>query len=77
VLHAGNERRVLHSLDAQLIIHAVPAQYSNSIVIEVPPVPRQEQAIKPFFTVDNLDSAEEVAEQCGGKVWGQFGRDQV
>jgi predicted enzyme related to lactoylglutathione lyase len=70
VLHEDNDHRVLQSLDAQLIIHAIPAQYSNSVVIEVPPVPRQEQAIKPFFTVENLDSAEKVAEQCGGKVWG-------
>jgi predicted enzyme related to lactoylglutathione lyase len=70
VLHTDNEHRVLQSNDAQLIIHAIPPQYSNSIVIEVPPVPREKQAIKPFFTVECLDSAESVAEQYGGKVWG-------
>lgn len=70
VLHADEEHRVLQSPDAQLIIHAIPAQYSDAIVIEVPPVPREEQAIKPFFTVEHLDSAEALAEQCGGKVWG-------
>jgi predicted enzyme related to lactoylglutathione lyase len=70
VLHADDEHRVLQSPDAQLIIHAVPPQYSDSIVIEVPPVPREEQAIKPFFTVEHLAAAESVAEQYGGKVWG-------
>lgn len=70
VLHADDEHRVLQSPDVQLIIHAIPAQYSAAIVIEVPPVPREEQAIKPFFTVDNLAAAERIAEQCGGKVCG-------
>jgi predicted enzyme related to lactoylglutathione lyase len=70
VLVADDEHRVLQSPDAQLIIHAIPEKYSRSIVIEVPPIPREEQAIKPFFTVRNLSAAEAVAEQFGGKVWG-------
>jgi hypothetical protein len=41
VLHADNEHRVLQSPDAQLIIHVIPPQYSDSIVIKVPPVPRE------------------------------------
>lgn len=70
VLHADAEHRVLQSPDAQLIIHAIPEQYSSSIVIEVPPVPREEQAIKPFFTVASLAAAERLTEQYGGRVWG-------
>ncbi len=70
VLHADNEHHVLQAQDVQLIIHAVPAPYSDSIVIEVPPVAREEQAIKPFFTVESLGWAEAVVEQCGGRVWG-------
>lgn len=70
VLHADDEHRVLQSSDAQLIIHAIPEQYSRSIVIQVPPVAREEQAIKPFFTVPSLVAAECIAEQCGGRVWG-------
>lgn len=70
VLVADDEHRVLQSSDVQLVIHAIPETYRRSIVIETPPVPREEQAIKPFFTVDDLDAAEVLAEQFGGKMWG-------
>lgn len=70
VLRADDEHRVLQSPDAQLIIHAIPPQYRESITIEVPPVAREEQAIKPFFTVESLEEAERIVELCGGKVWG-------
>lgn len=70
VVHADDEHRVLQSPDAQIIIHAIPEQHSRSIVIEVPPVPREEQAIKPFFTVESLATAESLVEQSGGRVWG-------
>jgi len=70
VLHADSDHRVLRSSDVQLIIHAIPAQFAASIAITVPPQPREEQAIKPFFTVESLAVAERVAEECGGKVHG-------
>lgn len=70
VLHADGEHRVLQSPDVQLIIHAIPPRFAESIAIAVPPVPREEQAIKPFFTVESLAVAERIAEECGGKVWG-------
>lgn len=70
VLHADDEHRVLQSRDAQLIVHAIPAQYSGSIAVAVPPVPREEQAIKPFFTVQSLAVAERIVAECGGTVWG-------
>lgn len=70
VVHSDEEHRVLQSPDVQLIIHAIPQQYTSGIVIEVPPVPRDEQAIKPFFTVESLAVADALAEQLGGKVCG-------
>ena len=70
VLHADDEHRILQSPDVQLIIHAIPPQYRNQIVIDVPPVPREEQAIKPFFTVDSFAAVVPVIEQCGGKLCG-------
>lgn len=69
-VHADSEHRVLQSPDVQLIIHSIPSHIAISIVIDSPPVPRDEQAIKPFFTVASLATAERVAEECGGKVWG-------
>ncbi|MFT3800998.1 MAG: glyoxalase/bleomycin resistance/dioxygenase family protein [Burkholderiaceae bacterium] len=70
VLHSDEDHRVLQSPDVQLIIHAIPQQYASAIVIEIPPVPREEQAIKPFFTVESLAAAESLVEQCGGKLCG-------
>ncbi|MBU2098801.1 MAG: hypothetical protein KKD00_08560 [Gammaproteobacteria bacterium] len=70
VLHADSEHKVLQSADAQLIIHAIPAEFADEIVIAVPPMPRQEQAIKPFFTVKSLAEAEQAAQQSGGLVCG-------
>lgn len=70
VVHSDEDHRVLQSPDVQLIIHAIPPQYASGIVIEVPPAPREEQAIKPFFTVDSLAVTEGLVEQLGGKVCG-------
>lgn len=70
VLHSDNEHRVLQTQDAQIIIHSIPPQYAESIVIAKPPVVREEQAIKPFFTVESLETAARVTEECGGLVWG-------
>lgn len=70
VLLADEVHRVLQSADAQLVIHKIPDEYGSSIVIEVPPEPRKQQAIKPFFTVADLAAAEAMAEECGGRAWG-------
>jgi predicted enzyme related to lactoylglutathione lyase len=70
VLHEDSEHKVLQSKDAQIIIHAIPPQYADAIVINKPPIAREEQAIKPFFTVEALATTEKIAEECGGMVWG-------
>ncbi len=70
VLHADNTHRVLQSADAQLIVHAIPAHIARDIAIAVPPAPREEQAIKPFFTVERLQEAEARAERLGGRLCG-------
>lgn len=70
VVHTDAEHQVLQSADVQLIIHAVPSPHRGAVTIAVPPVPRDSQAIKPFFTVDTLAEAEAVVEACGGGVWG-------
>ncbi len=70
VLHADAEHRVLQSADTQLIIHAIAPPYRDAITIATPAVPRETQAIKPFFTVARLDQAEQTAVAAGGQVWG-------
>ncbi len=69
-VHADAEHQVLHSDDVHLIIQAIPAPIADSIEIAVPPEPREEQAIKPFFTVKNLTEAERVVRENGGSMCG-------
>lgn len=75
---ANDQYRILADGDAQLILHAIPAQIAADIAIAVPPEPREEQAIKPMFAVANLADAERAAERCGGRligaVWETSGR---
>jgi predicted enzyme related to lactoylglutathione lyase len=70
VLHADDEHEILQSPDTQLILHAIPREFAQGIVITSPPAPRVEQAIKPFFTVPDLAAAEALAVQLGGLVYG-------
>lgn len=64
------EHHVLENADLQLVIHAIPAHIASTFEIAVPPEPRQEQAIKLFFTVDSLADAEQQARALGGGVLG-------
>lgn len=57
---------VLESEHLQLVVHAIPKQYAQSISISVPPVLREEQAIKLFFAVDGLAAARQRAAALGG-----------
>ena len=70
VVHADADHRVLATGDAQLIVHAIPAPYRDVIQIQTPPEPREEQAIKPFFSVADLAEAERLAVELGGLVLG-------
>lgn len=70
VVAADAEHRVLQAPQAQLLIHAIPAAYADPISITVPPVPREAQAFKPFFTVPSLEKAEAAAVEAGGVVHG-------
>lgn len=70
LLHADHEHRVLQTTDMQIVIHAMPPPIADGMTISVPPEPRTEQAIKPFFSVEHLAAAEGVAEAFGGRVWG-------
>ncbi len=69
---ADSEYHILESADCQLIIHAIPPQIADSITISVPPQLREEQAIKPYFTVQNLNGAEALAAELGGRLFGSM-----
>lgn len=66
--HSEADHAVIESPDLQLVIHAIPPQIADTITIESPPVPRDEQAIKLFFTVEHLAQARSRAHALGGEV---------
>jgi catechol 2,3-dioxygenase-like lactoylglutathione lyase family enzyme len=70
VLVADAGHRVIENADQQLVIHAIPPHIAAEIEIAAPPVPRDEQAIKPFFTVASLSVAAATAATLGGFVFG-------
>jgi len=57
---------VLESELVQLVIHAIPEQHAQGIHISVPPVLREEQAIKLCFTVGSIAVARQRAATLGG-----------
>lgn len=71
LLSADAEHHVIESADMQLIIHAIPPHIAAKFTIATPPVPREEQAIKLFFTAPSLSAAARVATSLGGSLFGQ------
>lgn len=70
-LHAEPAYFVLQSPDVQLVLHAIPEPIASTFVIASPPEPREDAAIKLFFTVPSIELARETAERFGGVVHGQ------
>ena len=52
----------------ELLIHSSPPRIAKTIVIETPPLAREESAMKPIFDVDSLSSALEQVTLRGGLV---------
>jgi predicted enzyme related to lactoylglutathione lyase len=57
---------VMENDDIQLLIHAIPEPIACDIDIQVPPILREQGAIKLFFTVPSLAWAEARAADLGG-----------
>lgn len=70
LLHADAEHQVIESDDLQLIVHAIPPPIAATITLASPPVPRDEQALKLFFTVTSLADAALRASALGGALFG-------
>jgi len=52
----------------ELLIHSIPPRISKTIVLESPPKPREECAIKPVFDVKSLTVALDQVSLRGGVV---------
>lgn len=68
-LHATPELMVIESPDFQMVLHALPPAYAERVQLHTPPVPREDTALKLFFTVDSLAEARERAAEFGGIVF--------
>jgi len=58
----------LGSEGEELLIHSIPARIAKTIVIDSPPEPREESAMKPVFDVDSISAALEQVSLLGGMV---------
>jgi predicted enzyme related to lactoylglutathione lyase len=63
---ADDEHHVLESADFQLIVHAIPPQIAAGIVLAEPPAPRENSAMKLFFSVPDLADAAALMARLGG-----------
>ncbi|MFO1207203.1 MAG: VOC family protein [Burkholderiales bacterium] len=70
-LHESAELIVLQSPDIQLVVHAIPEDIAQNIVIASPPERRANTALKFFFSVPSLLRAREVAAGLGGEVFSE------
>lgn len=70
LLAADAEHHVLESADIQLIVHAIPPHVAETIAVSTPPVPREGQSLKLFFTVPSLAAAAERLAALGGALFG-------
>jgi len=52
----------------ELLIHSIPNRIAKSIVIQSPPIPRDNSAMKPVFDVESLSIALERVTLLGGIV---------
>jgi predicted enzyme related to lactoylglutathione lyase len=70
-LTADADHHVIENDDAQLILHAIPRHIAEAYPIATPPEPREEAAIKLFFTVARLSATAETVTRLGGAVFGE------
>lgn len=69
--HATSDLIVLQGSGLQLIVHALAPEIATAVAVSDPPVPRDNAALKFFFTVPSLATAREMAPTLGGMVLSQ------
>lgn len=65
------ELRVLESADMQLVLHEIPRFIAQQFEITVPPQKREDTALKFFFTVPSLATAQTAMSASGGDFFGE------
>ncbi|MBD1210408.1 MAG: glyoxalase/bleomycin resistance/dioxygenase family protein [Ignavibacteria bacterium] len=70
-IHESEDLTVLQSASLQLIVHAIPQHIAATIDITSPPQPREDTALKFFFTAPNIANCRSDASALGGEVFGE------
>ena len=52
----------------EILIHSIPAHIAKTINVQIPPVPRDESAMKPIFDVESLTESLTQVSSNGGVV---------
>lgn len=52
----------------EVIVHSIPESHAAAIVIDSPPVPREDTPFKPVFVVASLAAVRRAAEATGGHL---------
>jgi hypothetical protein len=68
VVHSDRDHVVLDEEGFQLVIHGIPAQIAEQIVITVPPALREDMPIKFCLPVQSIQAARDKAHELGGAV---------
>jgi predicted enzyme related to lactoylglutathione lyase len=66
--HPSPDLVMLRAPGIELLLHAIPPHIAADIDISVPPVAREDAALKFFFTVPSLAAAAGIAARHGGEV---------
>jgi predicted enzyme related to lactoylglutathione lyase len=66
-IHESPDVTVLQSPDIQMLIHRIPEERADDVVVEKPPEIR-DSALKFFFSVKSLEAARSLAENLGGGI---------
>lgn len=66
--HVTDEMIVLGSAAFQIVVHAMPAPWAETVHISAPPQQRNAAAFKFFYTVADLQRAAKLAVDLGGEV---------
>lgn len=64
----GDDFVVLESSAVQMVIHSLPLELADRVIVDTPPIARAHAAIKPSFVVKSLRLACEATIAAGGNA---------
>lgn len=69
IQHGDDEMVAMNCNVLQLVVHRIPQDIAQGIIIESPPIKRDNTALKFFVTVDRIETTRQLARKLGGDVF--------